>query len=524
MNQRSRLGVLTAALLSWNVAAADLADVGSINFPTSATGAAQEHFLRGVGILHSFGWKQAITEFRKAQALAPDFALAYWGESLCYNHPLIAERDVETPRAVLARLGATLEDRLAKAPTSREQGLLRAVDALFHGPGGTAERRTAYMLAMRELHEQFPDDDEIAAFYAVSLLSAAGPAGGEGHRLNVKAGAIGMQISERNPNHPGAVHYTIHAFDDPVHATLALPAAWKFASIAPAVSHARHMPTHIFIQHGMWDEVSSSNQSAYDAAVALWEPGDQANDMVHALDWGQYGDLQRGDYARAATWIERMRGIAERNAGQGRVADTLPRVQARLVLETRQWATRPVTKSLAAPELLAIGISAVHLDELRLAKKAAKQLAALAAAAETGDRSYYARTGQPLAIMHTQVAGLLAIAKGDTEGGLETLARGVTIAEAMRPPNGAPNPIKPPHELYAEALFAAGQHQDAVRLFEISLLRMPNRPLSLLGLARSYAALGDTEQATKVYQQLATVWDGRDFPALEEAQTYLAGR
>ena len=467
-------------------------DVGTLSFPTSGAPAAQERFLRGVAILHSFGWKQAITEFKAAQALDPDFALAYWGESLCYNHPLIREQDLDTPREVLTRLAPTLEERLAKAPTDREKGFLLAVEALFFAEGDTGARRTGYMEAMRKLHESYPDDDEIASFYAVSLLSAAGPAGGEGHRLNVLAGSIGLEITARNPKHPGAVHYTIHAFDDPVHAPLALPAAWVFADIAAAVSHARHMPTHIFIQHGMWEQVSTSNQSAYDAAVALWVPGDSAGDMTHALDWGQYGDLQLGNYPRARLWIERMEGVVDRNPGQERVVNALPRVKARYVLETQQWSAQPVTDTSSAPELLATGISAVHLENFDLAEQAVDRLDALAVAATVEkDTSYYARTGQPMIIMHLQVAGLLAIARGDVERGLGFLAEGVAVAESMRPPNGAPNPVKPVHEQYGEALFAAGRYPEAVAQFDKSLLRTPNRPLSLLGLARTHVALGN---------------------------------
>jgi len=395
-----------------------------------------------------------------------------------------------------------------------------AVDALFFGAGDTRARRTAYMQAMDSLHQRYPYDDEVAASYALSLLSAAGPAG-EGHRANVKAGAIAMAITSRNPRHPGAVHYTIHAFDDPVHAPLALPAAWVFADIAAAVSHARHMPTHIFIQHGMWQQVSDSNQSAYDAAVALWEPGDMAGDMTHALDWGQYGDLQLGDYDRAELWIERMEEIVRKNPGQKRIVEALPRVNARMILETQRWEMLPVTDSSMEPELLATGLSAVHLGDLDRAHQAADKLAAKSAALGSSDKSYYAATGKPIAVMHMSVAGMTAIAEGDTEKGLAMLQEGVDIAESMRPPNGAPNPLKPVHELYGEALLSAERPEEAVRQFNASLARTPNRPLSLLGLARSYAALGDEESASKAYRQLEEVWKGRDFPVLEEASRYV---
>ena len=522
--------VLAATLGAFPVMAAEPAPVhraglGSITFPTSATGPAQEHFLRGVTILHSFGWKQARTEFQAAQEAAPDFAMAYWGESLCYNHPLIAEQDRETPQTVLRRLGATREARLAKAPTDREKGFLVAVDALFFGEGDTLARRRAYTAAMRDLHAEYPEDEEVAAFYALSLLMSAGAAK-DPQRGNVLAGAIALRLLHGNPNHPGAAHYAIHAFDDPVHAPLALPAAHVFAGIAEKVSHARHMPSHIFIQHGMWDLVSSSNQSAFDAAVDLWEPGDSLGDMLHSLDWAQYGDLQRGDYQRAELWIERMEGVAERIGDQEWVKGMLAQVRARMVIEREAWHPDEVTEESAHTRMLAAGLSAVQSSDLALADEVAGILAdaAAAAVAEDTDRSYYARNSKPLQIMAKEVAGMLAIARGQTDDGVGLLAEGVAIAESMRPPNGAPNPLKPVHELYGEALLAAGRAGDAREAFETSLLRTPNRPLSLRGLARSHAALGEDAAAHAVYARLVEGWQGRDVSWREEAETYLAKR
>ena len=500
---------------------AELAGLGAISFPTSATGPAQERFLRGVTILHSFGWKQARLEFQAAQELDPDFAMAYWGESLCYNHPLISEQDRDTPREVLGRLGDTPEARLARAPTEREKGFLAAVEVLFFGEGDTRARRQAHMEQMRRLHEAFPEDDEIAAFYALSLLMSAGPAG-EAERSNVLAGAIALELLARNPNHPGAAHYTIHAFDDPVHAPLALPAARVFAGIAEKVSHARHMPSHIFIQRGMWDLVSSSNQSAFEAAVDLWEPGDSSGDMVHSLDWGQYGDLQRGDYERAALWIERMEEVRERVGEQPFVMAILPQVKARMAIEREAWDPQPVTDDSRPTELLATGLGAVQTGDLALAEEAAQRLAkkAEAARSDDADRSYYAQSGKPLEIMAKEVAGMLEIAQGETDAGLAMLAEGVAIAESMRPPNGAPNPLKPVHELHGEALLAAGKPAQALAAFEASLLRTPNRPLSLRGLARAHAALEHDMEAAAAYQRLVEGWGSREVAWLAEARNY----
>ena len=501
---------------------AQFEDVGTLDFPTSGSPKAQRHFLRGVAILHSFGWKQAIKQFQKAQALEPDFAMAYWGESLCYNHPLIGERDLNTPRKVLQKLGTTTEQRLAKAPTEREKGFLKAVEALFFGENDMIQRRVAYMEAMRRLYETYPQDPEVAAFYALSLLSAAGPMGAQSHRTQVLAGSITLDLFQDNPHHPGAAHYTIHAFDDPIHAPLALPAAWKLAEIAPAVSHARHMPSHIFIQLGLWKEVSQSNQSAYEAAIALWQPGDSVSDLVHALDWGQYGALQQGDYDQAQQWLSLLQEFIVKNARPERAVSALPLIQARYIIETEHWQTNPVTENSSAHELLATGISAVKMNNLALAQQAEARLAQLAMEAPESDSSYYARSGKPVQIMHKEVGALVRLAQGNQDEAVRLLEEGVDIAESMRPPNGAANPVKPVHELFGEVLLEIGQLDRAIKLFETSLLRTPNRPRSVLGLARAHAQRNNRLSARVQYQKLLNIWEGRNLPVLDEAKRYLA--
>ncbi|MCH8150096.1 MAG: hypothetical protein IH987_19305, partial [Planctomycetes bacterium] len=238
---------------------------------------------------------------------------------------------------------------------------------ILWGEGEHVARRVGYMEAMERLYEQYPDDSEVAAFYALSMLSAVAATGDLSQRLNIKAGTITLRLFNENPNHPGAPHYTIHAFDNPLHAPLALQSAYRFSEIAPAVSHARHMPTHIFIQHGMWDRVSGNNESAYQAAQEQWRPGDSMGDAIHALDWGQYGDLQRGDYEKARLWIERietmsgqggfMEGGARGAAGAARAVNTLSLLKSRYIVDTEEWMIQPVTDESSANELLATGLS-----------------------------------------------------------------------------------------------------------------------------------------------------------------------
>ncbi len=496
-------------------------DVGSIDFPTSAGEEAQKHFIRGVAILHSFGYEQAREQFHAAQEIEPDFALAYWGETLTYNHPLLPERDLESPRDALERLGATREERAAKAGDERELGFLTAVEELF-GEGELAERRIVYMEAMERLHEQYPDDDEVAAFYALSLLQAVGPLGDDSFRLNVLAGSIALGVFERNPYHPGAAHYIIHAFDDPVHAPLALPAAYRFADIAAAVSHARHMPSHIFIQRGMWDRVSKSNDSAYEAAVALWDPGERVGDMVHALDWGQYGDLQRGDYAKAREWIAELDDLVERTGDEGRGKSTVPLVRARYIVETEEWETREITDDTSSSELLATGISAVHTGELDLAREAAARLRK-AGERQSGDSSTFQRGPKPAQVMRHEVAGLIRLAEGDADGAVELFDKGLEIASTMGPPRGAASPIKPIRELYGEVLLQLDRPEDAIAQFEDQLLYTPNRPRTLLGLARAQSAAGDEAAASASYESLLEMWSGATEPKeLAEAREFVA--
>lgn len=479
-------------------AGAQFENVGTLAFPTSASGEAQQHFLRGVAILHSFGWKQAIDEFQAAQKLQPDFAMAYWGETLCYNHPLMAEADAESPRKVLARLGATRAERLAKAPTDREKGFLSAVEALW-SEGDWRTRRVAYMDAMARLYERYPDDREVAAFYAVALLSGSAALNDDTFRHKVRAGALALGLFAENPSHPGAPHYVIHAFDDPIHAPLALEAAFRYAEIAPAVSHARHMPTHIFIQHGMWDYVSRENQLAHDVAMSLWAPGDSVGDAVHSLDWGQYGDLQKGDYAKARVWIERLERLAERSNNAARAANSIPLLQARYIVESEEWKTMPVTASTSDHLLLAAGISAIRLGDLATAEQAE---AALRDKAEKG--------GTLVKIMYREVAALVRLKKGQPDEATRLMDEACDVALGMSPPNGAADPVKPEFELYGEILLELDRPAEALEKFEASLLRTPNRARSLLGAARAAARSGDRAGARAYYTKLMGIWQGQE--------------
>ena len=490
-----RLLLCLVAVLIAAPVSAQFDEVGSLQFPTSAKSAeAQRHFLRGVAVLHSFGWKQAIEQFQAAQQIEPDFAMAYWGETLSYNHPLfgMGRLDEDNPRAVLARLGATRDERTKKTPTDREQGFLGAVEILWGTEGSYDERRVRYMEAMERLYNKYPQDHEVATFYALSMLSGSRALGDQSLRLEVKAGTIASRVFNENPDHPGAPH-------DPIHAPLALDAAYRYAEIAPAVAHARHMPTHIFIQHGMWKLVSDHNQTAYEAARALWMKGDSVGDSVHPLDWGQYGDLQRGDYAKARTWITRLEQIIDESDGQQRAVNTLPLLNARYVVETEHWKTLPITDKSSVQELFATGLSAVRTGELDVAKRAQEAL-----------DNTESRTASQTRIAYQSVLASILAAEGKTEEAISAMDEAIAVVETLRPPNGAASQVKPPYELYGELLLQLGRPKDALEKFEHSLLRMPNRMRSVLGSARAASASDNTASALERYETLVNFWVGAE--------------
>ena len=494
------------------------ADLGVIDFPTSGSPEAQAHFLRGAAMLHSFGLEDAALEFRQAQELDPDFAMAYWGEAMSYNHPLQRFSVWDLPRGALERLGPDREARVAKAPTDREKGFVRAVDALFFAEGEETDRRVAYADEMERLAGAYPDDQEVQAFYALALLATSSDYGYEQYCTNMKAGAIALQVFDENPDHPGAPHYIIHAFDDPIHAAIALPAAKRFAAIAPGVVHALHMPSHIFIQLGMWDDVVSSNDASYAEAIEMFEQQESyesdtqryfnARNLTHALDWGQYGDLQRGDYAKAWGAVENGEMVianTEAELALQRAAITRPRY----VIETEDWQTIDVSPHAEAGSHLANGISAVRTCDLAAAEAAADALGQLDGAVAT--------------ISHHEVMALVHAARGETERATALMDEAIEMAETRGTPRGAPTPLKPAYELYGELLLELDRPADAVAQFERSLRRTPNRSLSLRGLARAAVAVGDPDTAREQYAQLVAQWRGADDAAIiQEARRFLS--
>jgi tetratricopeptide (TPR) repeat protein len=232
------------------------AGLGSLQFTASGPRDCQSQAREGLLLLHSFVYDDARDAFRRAEAAAP-CPVAYWGEAMTYDHPLWGEEDLAKGRAALAKLPA------GARTSPLEAGLIAAARALY-GPGDWRARHEAWLAALARLHASLPGNDEAALFHALALYATSDH--GRNDARAMEAAAIAQKVFARNPDHPGAAHYLIHAADSPRHAGLALAAARRYAQIAPAAAHALHMPSHIFVQLGMWRDVEMSNIAAFAAS------------------------------------------------------------------------------------------------------------------------------------------------------------------------------------------------------------------------------------------------------------------
>ena len=520
------LAVAALALVAAPAIAEEESDLGTVHFPNSGSEAAQEAFQRGVAALHSFWYEEAGEAFKNAQEIDPDFALAYWGEAISHNHPLWSEQDISAARDVLKRFGDTRAARRAKTQTERERLYMDTVEVLY-GPGDKYERDELYHQAMRRLAEAHPEDNEAQAFYALSYLGLV-RRGEKGFHRQMKAGAIVTDLFQREPNHPGAAHYVIHSFDDPEHAPLALEAANRYAEIAPEAHHAQHMPSHIFVQHGMWNRVSASNDVAYNASAKWVERKNLSITKrdYHSLEWKAYADLQRGVYGDVLDAIAIV-DAAVAETDDNRLRRISASMVARHAIETGRYdaislPTGDVDTSRynsTANLLLAAGMKAFAGKDAAGATAAAEQLRALADKRAADGEAYQADS---VRIMQHEVEALAAQLSGDTEGALKHAAMATDIEEIQDPPSGPTYPMKPSHELRGELLLAAGKAEKARAQFETSLTRTPNRTASLLGLARAATALGDEDAANRAYATLQTFLTeaDSDVPYLEEVRSH----
>ena len=480
--------------------------LGNFSFPNSGASEAQSAFLKGVGALHSFEFDEARIAFEEAQEIDSSFALAYWGQAMSDNHPLWRQQDMDAASAALNKLAPDFQGRLSKAPTAKEKAYLTAVETLYFSPGDKLQRDFAYAEHMARMHERWPDDHEISIFYALSLLGTV-RRGDEGFRRQALAASICQNVFAENENHPGAAHFIIHSFDDPDHAILALPAAKVYAGIAPAAAHALHMPSHIFVQLGMWQEVVDSNIEAYDAAITVINKYGltEGREDFHTLSWLAYANLMLGQYDRAAENLGTALGAVERNPDTRRVLGGYLQMRGRHMVETGQWEdvtldTPESVEGSNAHWVSVVGMSAAHRGDMETATAAIDRLEVLQKQAVADGKTYDAKV---IAVLEKEVMAVTSLFNGDKQRAVE-IAREAAEMEMreMNAPSGPPVPMKPAVELYGDILMAADRPVEALVAYERSMQWIPQRTPSILGLANAANAAGDNKKAEEMYTKI----------------------
>ena len=469
---------------------------GVVTFENSGAPAAQAAFARGMALLHDFEYADAAVAFREAQAADPGFAMAYWGEAMTNTHPVWFEQDLAQGRAALAKLGPDPQSRAAKARTEREKAYLAAAEILY-GEGGKQARDLRFRDAMAEIHRRWPDDEDAAAFHALALLGTAHQ--GRDTAIYMRAAAVAEEALPKAPEHPGLLHYLIHAYDDPAHAPLGMRAALIYGRVAPRAGHALHMTSHIFIARGMWDDVIAANEQAIRVSSEREaKDGRPAVVCGHYPEWRVYALLQtrRMDEAAAAIAACRARALSalERDR-EGRNANRRSPVVSYADMLVRQAVEtgKPVDR-----QALPLGDGAYPRPAFRIAYADALAAAGRADAAGLAAARRRMGSGSPdhdEQVMLGQVEALQAIAAGRTEPGLAKL-RETAAAEAAAPFEfGPPGVPKPTQEVLGEVLARLGRPAEAAAAFRSALDRAPGRTISVQGLAEAQGKANRTATA-----------------------------
>lgn len=494
--------VAVACVLASPSASAQESHLGKISFPNSGNAAAQDDFVRGVLLLHSFEYEDAAEAFRAAQKADASFALAYWGEALTHNHPLWYQHDRSVATEILGRLAPTRAERRRKAGTEREMMYMDAVETLY-GTGELQQRNLAYRDAMRLLHEAYPDDDEAAAFYALSILGSS--VGGRDFAIYMRAAAEAADVFARNPEHPGAAHYLIHSFDDPIHAPLGLSAAHAYSRIAPDAAHALHMPSHIFVALGMWEEVAEMNVRSWQAGVDRVKRKhlDLSENEYHAILWNLYARLQLAEYDEA----KRLLAVVSDHLDQldnGNIRYHLAMMRAAFLVEADPTDSEVASIEIdsdklsdraAAASMFADAASAIATNDMQEATRILQAIKSRrlkanerADAAPPSSEPRMRADFRKVLIMEHEVEAMIAVSAGDFETAIEKLRGAAEMEESLAFQFGPPQIVKPSAELLGDVLVKAGRPAEAAAAYDRALERAPGRLHSVQGRARALAS------------------------------------
>lgn len=483
--------------------------LGKIDFPISVkSDKAKEAFIKGALLLHSFEYEDAREAFQEVQTIEPGCYMAYWGEAMTHNHSLWGRQNKEKALKALSKLAETSEKRLEMAPTERERWFMAAVEAMY----SAKDKRSgdyAYNAVMQKMYEKFPDDQEVASFYALSFLGISHD--GRDFRKYIKCASIVENVYEQNPNHPGALHYLIHSYDDPIHSELGLCAAHRYAKVAPAAAHALHMPSHIFITIGDWDRVVACNEDSWRASLERQARKglDVSSRGYHSFWWLAYGYLQQGNFERAALLMDSMAVDGRRSDERG-IEYHLTIMRGHHLIETENWNHHAfdiqpkydIGAQTASIYHYTNGIVAWKRKDMKILDQAINSLEALipqqvpiqakdgevAACCVVPDADNLGiQTRLAIEVMIGSLKGVKLYENGNVGPALNVLKEASEKEKSRSLRAGPPQIVKPSHELLGELLLAEGKVEEAKAAFEACLELYPGRRLSVKGLNQCLA-------------------------------------
>jgi tetratricopeptide (TPR) repeat protein len=504
------------------------AQLGTVNFPVSCAPSVRKPFERGVALLHSFWYEEAEKEFIQIAVEDPNCVMAHWGIAMSLWHQLWNQPD---SKVIQRGLDEVHEAKQTDGPTTpREQAYITAISAFYSNSKKLKHdaRAQAYSDAMKKVYETYPDDHEAAVFYALSLLAS------EPHDdttfANRKAAAVILEkLFAVEPDHPGVAHYLIHAYDKPQLAQLGLPAARRYAQVAPAAPHALHMPSHIFARVGLWQDDINSNLASIAASrkSAAMGMGGESH-QFHAMDFLFYAYMQSGRDADARALIEEIRAMpAKKDDMYGKGYDPhaamLAYLSALYPIEMHDWAAAaalpPAEIAGTAEDSESYWARAIGSAHLRKPDDVRKDLAAI----DTIHKKLAAEKSEFADIVdgdRKEAEAWLAFAEGKDDDAVEALR---PIADKEDSLGDEPHGV-PAREMIADMLLEAKRPQQALVEYQTDLKLNPNRFDALSGAARAAEAAGKQTEAAEYYAQLLKVCDGSNStrPELGRARELVA--
>ncbi|MBZ5537549.1 MAG: hypothetical protein LAO31_16450 [Acidobacteriia bacterium] len=507
-------------------------DLGRVNFPVSCSKQAQVEFNQAILLLHHMTYPQAREAFEQVARTDPRCAMAHWGTAMTLFQPLWPTRP--SPDDLRHGWNEVERAKALEPPTKRELLFVAAAEAFFREPASSDywQRIRRWEEAMEAVYLTYPHDPEAASFYALALLATA-PSNSVSREHSERAAKLLLAVYKQNPEHPGAMHYLIHANDVPGRERESLEIVRKYETVAPHNPHALHMPTHIYTRLGDWDRVIQGNLKAAEAALEY--PAGARGEFVwdefpHAIEYLVYAYLQKGADDEAAAQLKRLRGTAQLEP-TFKTAFHLASTQARYALERRAWSEAAMLVPRDPPILdwdrfmwpeavtwFARGLGAAHLGKVDEAQRAAKRLEELETSAGKIGEDLFARQ---IRILRLEVGAWIAHAREDRDSSVALLRQAAELEVSTPKPAVTPAPTLPAFELLGDVLLEQKHPAEALRAYKRSLDLYPRRLNSLLGAARAARASGDEFQAHAFYQGLLGVADsGTRRAPLEEARDF----